>query len=197
MCNVIIALAKGRIGIERVGILTQEIVVAIVVEAADRIGIDIDACTYRRLSAAECRISVSKPALRFQTFVLVGHPGNPLRISVRQRRNERFPIGEGCQRVDKDIIILSGFIVHVITADTEVEGAGEMRCQPEFLAGLPGMLFGKIFRHYAAATAQLRIAIDSVRIGELGGYTIDGDGNEIWLEYSGRRIETVVIFSRP
>ena len=41
--DVVIGLAEPRIGIQRIGILAEEIIVTLIVEAGDRIGIDIDA----------------------------------------------------------------------------------------------------------------------------------------------------------
>ena len=38
-CDIVIDFAEGRIGIERVWILTQEIIVTFIVEDGDRIGV--------------------------------------------------------------------------------------------------------------------------------------------------------------
>ena len=46
--DVVIGLTEARIGIQHIGILAQEIIVAFIVEAGERIGIDIGACIVTR-----------------------------------------------------------------------------------------------------------------------------------------------------
>ena len=62
------------------------------------------------------------------------------------------------QRIDEDVIIFLRFVVQIIAADAEIERPAEIRCQPEFLAELPGMFVVQILRDQPVAATQLRIA---------------------------------------
>ncbi len=78
----------------------------------------------------------------------------------------------------------------IISSDAEIERAGKIRCQPEFLAELPGMFVRKIFGDNPVLATQLRIAEISVRLitmGEPG----------VLLKNSGRCVEPIVIFRGP
>ena len=67
--------------------------------------------------------------------------------------------------------------MQIISADAEIERAAEIRSQPEFLAQLPGMFFGQIFRDKPVAATQLRIA-EYRRIG----WDAVCSGSGIWNE---------------
>ena len=75
-----------------------------------------------------------------QTFELSETPGThrqafSRRAVVSDRSNHEMP----CSEIDEDVIIFFGFIMQIIAADAEIERPAEIRCQPEFLAQLPGM----------------------------------------------------------
>ncbi len=193
--DVVIGLAEGGIGIERVGVLAKKVIVPLIVEAADWIGIDIDASIHLRLAAAQRRIMIFEAAITGETLVIVcdidipRHPARVRRVGVYA-----FCVGECGERVDEDVVVFFRLVMEVIAADAEIERAGEMRCQAEFLARLPGMFFRKILGKDTATATQLRIA-ELAHRGGLGdkGARRGGTGTEDTL----RGCKAIVILRRP
>src|SRR6185312_10867829 len=180
--DVIISLAKRGVGIERVGILATEVIVTVAIEAADRIGIDIDALIDRRFAAAVRGIIVFETAVTAETFAAIGYARNPWSARSIARTLSTIDPGEDGHRIDEDVIVLDGFVVHEVSAHAEVERAGKIRCEPEFLICLPGMLPHEVFGEQLVAATELRIADEG------------GAGVGIPLEHALRAIGFVAAF---
>src|SRR6185437_12901426 len=75
--DIVIGLAERCVGIENVRVLAAKIIVTIAVQAADRIGIDIDAGIDRRLAAAFCGIVIFEAAITREAAAVVGYADHP------------------------------------------------------------------------------------------------------------------------
>lgn len=148
--NVVISLAETGIGVERIRILAQEIIVPFIVQPRDRIGIDI----LRRLggNTVDIRnILLIGPAI-VQAIKIVRDARliDGVATDIVQRNHR--------ERVREHVIIFIGFVVQIIRAGAEIERAFEIRRQTEFLTDLPGMFGGQILHDEAVAAPKLRIA---------------------------------------
>ena len=86
--DIVIGLAERGIGIQRIGILAQKIIVPLIVQMRDRVGIDIGAsvCRGAVLCGANGFTSTNPPG---KTFAIVGNAGNPWRTVLDQLRRRR------------------------------------------------------------------------------------------------------------
>src|SRR6185437_14652097 len=85
--------------------------------------------------------------------MVVGHARHPGTVNAGTGRGSKHR-----QRVGEDEVILLRLIVHIVATDAEVEWACEARCDPEFLAQLPGVLARNVLGDKPVAASQLRIA---------------------------------------
>ncbi len=120
-----------------------------------------------------------------------GHPGRTRQWIGIVGNTDRLLIGIDRQRVDEDVVILVGFIVHIVAAEREIERPLEFGGDPEFLAELPGPRFGQIGRHQSIAATQLGIAKDAICICERAACS------KIGLEQARRGGKAIVILGRP
>ncbi len=148
--DVVVHLSEHRIGIQRVGILAQEVIVARIVQLRERMGIDITQAIFD----AGRNVRVGILVAVWHALLVEGlerHPGMVAAIQAVIRRIH----GDG---VEEDVIVFFGFVMQVVGADAEIERTAEIGRQPHFLAELPGMFVGQIFADEPAAASQLRIA---------------------------------------
>ena len=114
--DIVIGLAEPRIGIQRIGILAQEIIVSFVVEAVIGIGIDINA-GLKRFAAAHDGIEILPARLTndclSETIAVVGSA--LIAELIFADRIHR-------QRIDEDVVIFFGFIMEIVAADAEIDG---------------------------------------------------------------------------
>src|SRR6185437_9801044 len=83
--EIIIGFSESCIGVEHIRILAQKIVVAFVVETANRIGIDIRTCRSWRAGAQNgiCVLISSPAILRTKTFMIVRNAIYPGQVAIR------------------------------------------------------------------------------------------------------------------
>ena len=120
----IIGLTKARIGIQLIRILAQKIIVAFIVEAGDRIRINIHAVLIR-LPAAAYRICILKSGGSSMTKQTIGVAARGVAwkaivITVTSVHREH------CKRIDEDVVILFRLVVQIISADAEIDRTAEI-----------------------------------------------------------------------
>src|SRR6185437_1431752 len=142
--DIVIGLAKRRVGIEHIGIGAAKVIVTVSIEMRNRVWIDIS-CT-----DVSKRVWIVKLKAVRQWVVGVGiKPARPI-AAIDLRKH-----------VTEHVIIFFRLIVQIVTTGAEIERAGEVRRQAEFLTELPGMFLRQIFDDQSIRAAQLRIACDA------------------------------------
>src|SRR6185437_886668 len=127
------------------GVLAEEIIVALIIEPAYRIGIDINAVPLFAGANIVRRMGIGDAETACHAIGIVGNTRN-----IRQRLGRTSCCSYGprvsskAQRVDEDVIILFRLVMQVVATQAEIERAAEVGDEAKFMAELPRAFFRQI-----------------------------------------------------
>src|SRR6185437_2832853 len=214
-----IRLAKTCIRVQRVGILTQKIVVSLIIEIGNGIGVDVLAghLTFHTQLKVRWNVWIQDRQAANDAVGVIGYTGNP-RKCLLWGRIFSIPCVRGKrERVDKHIVIFLSLVMQIVATNAEIERSGKIGGQAKFLAELPRMLIVQILGNKSITTTELGITIRTNRCADLivaefdscwraglincraihALYVPDTNANAIiWIDW-GRGIEPTASYKSP